>query len=503
MLFNSLDFLIFFPIVVLLYWVIPRKIRYIWLLLASYYFYMNWNARYALLIGISTVITYLCGLGIEFVGNREEKLGGKTKSLQKAVIGAGFISNLSILFFYKYFDFFLENVNRILGALEIELISKPFDVVLPVGISFYTFQALGYIIDVYRKDVKAEKNPLKYALFVSFFPQLVAGPIERSKNLLKQISGIPERRITPFHEVWNGLTIMAYGLFLKMVIADRITIFVDKIFAQYYFYGTIELGLAVVCFAIQVYCDFSSYSLMAVGAAKVLGFQLMENFNTPFFSRSIKELWRRWHISLSTWFKDYLYIPLGGSRCSRVRKYFNLLVTFLVSGLWHGASWNYVIWGGLNGAYQVVGDMTLPWRKKLCELLHIKRECDSYKLWQMLVTFSLFCFSLIFFRAATGTEALGYMQRLFTKWNPWVLFDGSLYGLGLSQLEWKIFVLAVVVLLVVDLIRYNKGLQFDEYLAGQNVVFRCLILILLVLAVFVYGQYGMQYGASQFIYFQF
>lgn len=503
MLFNSIDFMIFFPIVVLLYWVMPRKIRYIWLLLASYYFYMNWNAKYALLIGISTVITYLCGLGIEAVGSREDKFGNKVKHFQKLMIAAGFISNLSILFFYKYFDFFLENVNRILGAFGQEAVSKPFDVVLPVGISFYTFQALGYIIDVYRGDVKAEKNPFKYALFVSFFPQLVAGPIERSKNLLEQIREIPNQRITPFHEVWNGLVVMVYGLFLKMVIADRICLFVDEVFQKYYFFGTVELILAAACFAVQVYCDFSSYSLVAVGAAQVMGFELMENFNTPFFSRSIKEFWRRWHVSLSTWFKDYLYIPLGGSRCSAVRKYFNLMVTFVVSGLWHGASWNYVVWGGLNGAYQVVGDITLPWRRKLYKFLHIDMECDSYKLWQTFVTFLLFSFSLIFFRTATWTEAIGYVQRLFTKWNPWVLFDGSLYELGLSQLEWKIFVLSVIVLFLVDLIRYRKGMRIDAYLAGQNVVFRGLVVILLILAIFVYGQYGMQYGANQFIYFQF
>lgn len=502
MLFNSIDFLIFFPIVVLLYWVIPRKVRYIWLLLASYYFYMNWNAKYALLLGLSTVVTYLCGLGIEAVNN-EEKFGDKIRRYQKLIIGAGFAINLGILFFFKYFDFFLANVNRVLGVLGVQMISKPFDVVLPVGISFYTFQALGYIIDVYRGDVKAEKNLLKYALFVSFFPQLVAGPIERSKNLLEQIRESPERKVTPFNEVMNGLVVMVYGLFLKMVIADRISIFVDEVFERTFIYGSVELILALVCFAIQIYCDFGSYSLVAIGSAQIMGFDLMENFNTPFFARSIKELWRRWHISLSTWFKDYLYIPLGGSRCSTVRKYFNLMVTFVVSGLWHGASWNYVVWGGLNGAYQVMGDITLPWRKKMFKLLHIDTECDSYKLWQIFVTFSLFCFSLIFFRASTMSDAFNYMERLFTKWNPWVLFDGSLYEMGLNQLEWKIFIVATVVLFLVDLIHYRKGLRIDEYLAEQNVAFRGIVMLLLIVALFVYGQYGLQFGANQFIYFQF
>lgn len=500
MLFNSVEFLVFFPIVVLLYWVIPKKIRYIWLLVASYYFYMCWNAEYALLIGISTLITYLCGLMVDFLGKRE----GRGAALsQKLVIGAGFASNLAILFFYKYFDFFLENTNRLLGQMGLKTIESSFSVLLPVGISFYTFQALGYIVDVYRGEIRAEKNPLKYALFVSFFPQLVAGPIERSKNLLEQIRDIPERKTLEYHRIVNGLIMMLYGFFLKMVIADRIALLVDYIFKRYYMLGTVELLVGAVGFSIQIYCDFGSYSLIAIGAAQVMGFTLMENFNTPYFAVSIKDFWRRWHISLSTWFRDYLYIPMGGSRCGRLRKYFNVMVTFLVSGLWHGAEWSFVIWGGLHGFYQVVGDLLLPLRKKLVKVFEIKTECASYRLLQMMVTFGLTTFAWIFFRADSFGQAATYIQRIFTRADFAVLFNGSIYELGLEQFEANVLIVSLVILLLVDLVRYRKNQRLDVFLQGQNLWFRWFVCIILFVMVWVYGVYGPVYDASQFIYFQF
>lgn len=374
---------------------------------------------------------------------------------------------------------------------------------LPVGISFYTFQALGYIIDVYRGEIKAERNLFRYALFVSFFPQLVAGPIERSKNLLEQIRKIPSRKNVSFENVVNGFTMILYGLFLKMVLADRISILVNTVFGQVFMYGTIELVIGAIGFAIQIYCDFGSYSLIAIGTAQVMGFELMENFNTPYFAHSIKDFWRRWHISLSSWLRDYLYIPLGGNRHGKIRKYINIMVTFLMSGLWHGASWNYVIWGGLHGIYQVIGEMTNPLRGKIQNILKINTTCDSYRLWQVGSTFFLTTFAWIFFRADSLKDALYYISRMVTKWNPWVMFDGGIYELGLNQVEWQIFIIAVVVLLMVDLVRYRRGKRIDIYLAEQNIVFRYVILLLLCLAIFVWGEYGLDFAENQFIYFQF
>lgn len=343
MLFNSFNFMFFFPLVVLVYFVIPKRGRYIWLLFSSYIFYMGWNPKYALLIAFSTVITYFGGILLERFNDQADE---KARSRKKGILVATIFINIGILIYFKYFDFILQNINLLLESCGVTAFNKGFDIILPVGISFYTFQALGYIIDVYRGEIKAEKNILRYSLFVSFFPQLVAGPIERSKNLLRQIDNVENIGIWNYSRIKNGLILMLWGFFLKMVIADRAAILVDNVYDAYWMYGSIELILATVLFAIQIYCDFSSYSLIAIGAAKVMGFELMENFNTPYFSCSVKEFWSRWHISLSTWFRDYLYIPLGGNRCSKKKKYRNLMITFLVSGLWHGASWNYIFWGG-------------------------------------------------------------------------------------------------------------------------------------------------------------
>ena len=239
----------------------------------------------------------------------------------------------------------MSNVNAMLAQFNFELIQPAFDVVLPVGISFYTFQALSYTVDVYRKDIYAEKNILKYALFVSFFPQLVAGPIERSKNLLIQFN---KEHHFDYNRVKNGLLLMLWGFFMKLVIADRVAMVVDQVYNNYTQYAGFEIAIATVFFAIQIYCDFGSYSNIAIGAAQVMGFTLMENFRQPYFSKSVAEFWRRWHISLSSWFRDYLYIPLGGNRKGKVLKYINLMIVFLTSGLWHGASWHFVVWGGLE-----------------------------------------------------------------------------------------------------------------------------------------------------------
>ena len=301
MLFNSINFLAFFPVVTLIYFIVPRKVRYIWLLAASYYFYMCWNVKYALLLLTSTAVTWLCGFWVH---------SAKKPGWKKLALATCLCVNLGILFFFKYFDFFLLNCNRVLSVLHLQLLEKSFDVLLPVGISFYTFQALGYTIDVYRGKVEPEKNILRYALFVSFFPQLVAGPIERSESLLGQMRGLEKKKLWNYGNVVSGLTLMVWGLFVKMVIADRVAILVDHVFGNYYLYGTVALVAGALGFAIQIYCDFMGYSTIAIGAARVMGFQLMENFDTPYFARSVSEFWKRWHISLSTWFRDYVYIPL-------------------------------------------------------------------------------------------------------------------------------------------------------------------------------------------------
>ena len=494
MLFNSINFLIFFPVVTLIYAIVPKRIRCFWLLIASYYFYMCWNARYAILIAISTFITYAAGLLTEKLESRLAK---------KWVVIGGFAVNLGILFFFKYFEFALNNVNKLLVHFSIQTIQNPFDILLPVGISFYTFQALGYMVDVYRGDCKAERNLLQYALFVSFFPQLVAGPIERSKNLIQQIQETGKKNLMSPEKMTQGFIMMLWGLFMKMVIADRVALFVNGVFEQTFAIGTVEAVLGAFAFAIQIYCDFGGYSAIAIGAAKVMGFDLMENFNTPYFATSIADFWRRWHISLSTWFRDYLYIPLGGNRGSRVRKYWNLMITFLFSGLWHGAAWTYVAWGMLHGLYRVVGDVLRPVRRKILDMLKVRTDVFSFRLGQIVCTFTLTSFAWIFFRAESIDRAIMYIRNLFMRWNPWVLFDESIYSYGLDRREAGILFAAVILLVIVDLVRYLKGLNFGEALCRQNLIFRWMVMITLVVAVIVYGVYGIDFDSSQFIYFVF
>ena len=494
MLFNSFQFLIFFPVVTLVYFIIPRKVRYIWLLLASYYFYMCWNVKYVVLIAASTLITWICGL-----------LLGRTAKvwLRKLIVAGGVLSNLLILFFFKYFDFFLDNINGLLKLLRVTAVDNPFSFLLPVGISFYTFQALGYLIDVCRGDTEPEKNPLRYALFVSFFPQLVAGPVERSGRLLKQLRDVDKMKLWNYDRMASGFAMMVWGLFQKMVIADRLSIFVDTVFANVYACGTVETVLGAVGFSLQIYCDFAGYSSVAVGAARIMGFELMENFNAPYFAASIADFWHRWHISLSTWFRDYVYIPLGGNRRGKGKKYRNLLVTFLASGLWHGANWTYVVWGGLHGLYQIVGDIGKPVREKLNEKGKVKTEAASYRLGQVAVTFCLTALAWVFFRATTLQDALYYLRRMFTGWNPWVLFDQSLYGWGLDVVEFHILAVALVVLFLVDFVKYKKQEDIGNFLQKQNLWFTWGVLIFLVISILVYGEYGINFDSKQFIYFAF
>lgn len=341
MLFNSTDFLIFFPIAAIGYYMIPHRVRYLWLLICSYYFYMCWNPVYVLLILFSTIITWVSGILLEFVKRRNMQ-EHKRRIYKNMCVIFSFTLNLCVLGYFKYANFFIDTINYVFKQLHIVYHAPSVDILLPVGISFYTFQALSYTMDVYRNEIKAEKNILRYALFVSFFPQLVAGPIERSKSLLCQLN---EKHKISFEKIRSGFMLMLWGYFLKMVIADRIAIVVDVIYGDYTEYNGWYLIVASILFAVQIYCDFAGYSTIALGAGEIMGFSLTDNFNAPYFSQSVAEFWRRWHISLSSWFRDYLYIPLGGNRKGKTRKYFNLMIVFLCSGLWHGAHWNYVAWG--------------------------------------------------------------------------------------------------------------------------------------------------------------
>lgn len=498
MLFNSYQFLIFFPIVVLIYWAIPLRFRYIWLLAASYYFYMCWNAKYALLLLFSTAVTYASGIIINKIKSLEIEEGKRTRYM-KLCVAFSFVVNIGVLAWFKYFNFIFENVQKVFAHIGIALSSPAFDIVLPVGISFYIFQALSYTVDVYRGDIYAEKNFLKYALFVSFFPQLVAGPIERSKNLLKQVA---EPHRFDYEKCREGFLLMLWGFFLKLVIADRAAIIVNTVYNDYGSYPGMYLVVATVLFAFQIYCDFAGYSTIAMGAAKIMGFELMENFDCPYFAKSVSEFWRRWHISLSSWFRDYLYIPLGGNRKGTARKYFNMMIVFLTSGMWHGAQWSFIVWGGINGLYQIIGERLMPVRNKLNKLLRLKRESFGHKLFKVVTTFVLIDFAWIFFRANRFTDAFGIIKSMFSVRNWWVLFDDSLFTLGLDWKNFVLLILAILILLVSDIFKY-KGIKVRRVIMRQELWLRWSLYIAAIAGILVFGIWGPGYDASAFIYFQF
>ncbi|WP_026653830.1 MBOAT family O-acyltransferase [Butyrivibrio proteoclasticus] len=490
MLFNSTSFLLFFPIVTIIYFLLPSKGRTLWLLAASYYFYMSWNVKYAVLILTSTVITYVSGILIE-------RFRDKSLVIVRSSFVLCLLSNLSILFVFKYLNFAI-------STLHLSL--KPLSLLLPVGISFYTFQALGYVIDVYRGTTTAEKNFVKYALFVSFYPQLVAGPIERSTNLLNQISVVPDktrRELLNYQRICEGLSLMLWGMFMKLAIADRIGTLVDTIFDNYYRHGRCALIIGAVGFGIQIYCDFGSYSAIAIGSAKVMGFSLMDNFKAPYFATSITDFWRRWHVSLSIWFRDYLYIPLGGNRKGTIRKMINLLITFLVSGLWHGAAWTFVLWGLLHGIYHVIESLLKPVWRKICSRFDVNTNNFGYRFSKIAITFVLVDFAWIFFRTKTVGEAFYYIKRMVMIPDYWMVSGDALYSLGLSSRQFHLLILSLLLLLFVDLIYQKKKLRFDEWIFTQWTPFRVVFLALLLMWVIVFGSYGPGFSSRQFIYFQF
>lgn len=498
MLFNSIDFLLFFPAVLIMYYILPKRIKMYWLLIASYYFYMCWNAKYAVLIFISTVITYTSGYFLEKCRTIEGD-AKRRNTFRKSIVAVSLISNLGILFGFKYLNFSIDLLSSLCSQFHIVLSIPQFDIILPVGISFYTFQALSYTIDVYRGDISAEKNFFKYALFVSFFPQLVAGPIERSKNLLSQLSEPKRFNYENFRE---GILLMLWGYFLKIVLADRIALFVDTVYGDINTYPGLYLVIATIMFAIQIYGDFAGYSTIAVGSAKILGIDLMENFKAPYFAESIAGFWRNWHISLTSWFKDYLYIPLGGSRKGKARKYINKMIVFLVSGLWHGANLTYVVWGGLNGLLQVIGEILQPVRDRAVCILGLNRESLGHRLIKILATFAMVDVTWVFFRAKTLAEALNVFKLSFGVHNPWILFDGSLYACGLDIKNFRLVIVSVVILVVADFCKL-KGIKIRQIILKQDWWFRILFYATAIVMILLFGKWGPSFDKANFIYFQF
>ena len=500
MLFNSFQFLVFFPAVLMVYFFVPPKARCLCLLVASYLFYMGWNAKYALLLAASTLTTYIGGL---VISKLQEKCRNDNRRKMKLVLVITIAINLGILVCFKYANFVLETINTLFRSMSYQVEFPALDLLLPVGISFYTFQSIGYIADVYRNKVEVERNFLRYALFISFFPQLVAGPIERSSNLLPQLKRLDTIKLWDFQRIQSGFLFMLGGYLMKMLIADRAAIIVDYIFGDYQLFSGTAFILAIILFGAQIYCDFAGYSLIAIGTAQVMGIQLMENFHAPFLSRNTRDYWNRWHISLSTWFVDYLYIPLGGNRGGKRKKYRNLLIIFALSGLWHGAAWNYVLWGITQGLFRIVGEITAPGRKRVRQILQINEKSKLLFALQVLGTDVLVVLGYIAFRSRSMDQIRFISHEIFT--NPLqvtgLITENGLW-LGIRMKEVLLLALLILLLFVFDYMK-DRGWSFTAWFENRPWFIRAGFFFMGILALLVFGIYGPGYDATTFIYFQF
>lgn len=471
MLFNSIEFVFFLPIVIIAYFLLPHKIRWVLLLAASYFFYMSWKVEYIFLIVLSTLIDYICGVLMEKRPDKKSRLPFLILSL---------CSNLGLLFFFKYFDFASENLNMLFDKLEIGRDIPLMELLLPVGISFYTFQTLSYSIDVFLGQQKAEKHLGYFALYVSFFPQLVAGPIERFSRLAPQLIA---KHDFSYGNLVNGLRLVLYGLFIKMVVADNLAGIVDRIYAAPADYSSLDILTAMFFYSFQIYCDFYGYSIIAIGSAQIMGVKIMDNFKTPYLAKNISEFWQRWHISLSTWFRDYLYLPLGGNRVKTLKWIFNIFTVFVVSGVWHGANWTFLIWGALFGMIYLIEKGVNKW-------FNLQKEYKSFSFGHLFLaakTFVLVTFIWVFFRSQSFNEAI----HIFT-----LLFTGSEQiheSLIVPNYVWFWF----VVFIVSDVLLYNK--RFDTWIGRKPIIGRWLIYGVFIFSIIVYA------GVDNFpfIYFQF
>ena len=484
--FNSLGYILLLPCAALGYRALTGRAKNVLLLVISYAFYMCWQPKYALLLLFITCLSYFAARAVD----NTERAGARKLRLALFVI-AGFMP----LFIYKYFNFFCGLIVSAIASAGLKLSLGALDLALPIGISFFSFQAVGYVIDVYRKKTPVEKDPLTYALFISFFPQLSAGPIGRAPQLMPQFR---EHRNADWQDVHEGLILFAWGLFKKMVIADQLAIIVNAAFDSPASCSSLQLCIAAICFSVQIYCDFSGYSDMAIGSARFFGIHLMRNFDSPYLSRSVKDFWRRWHISLSSWFRDYLYFPLGGSRKGYWITLLNVMIVFTVSGLWHGAAMTFVVWGALNGLFQVIGTLLSKQRMKLRKLLHISEDAPLLVLLQTAGTFVLMTVAWTFFRANSLYDALFILKRIALGFIGRSPLPFELQSLSLC-IPMIIVVIFSIVLLTYTSIR--RETVSKKLLA--SIPLRTCVLFALAAAILIFGSYGGGYDPQDFVYFKF
>jgi len=479
MLFNSLEFLAFFPVVTALYFLAPHRVRWLLLLAASCVFYAAFIPKYLFILAFLILVDYVAGRAIEHAEGPR----------RRAFLVLSLAANLGLLGFFKYINFVDANLNGLFSLLGLAWVIPHLDIILPIGLSFHTFQSMSYTIEVYRGRVAAERHLGIYALYVMFYPQLVAGPIERPYNLLHQFR---EEHTWDWDRVADGLKLMTWGFFKKVVIADRLALYVNQIYNDPTGHTGWPLIVATYFFAFQIYCDFSGYTDIAIGAAQVMGFRLMDNFNRPYFSKSIAEFWRRWHISLSSWFRDYLYIPLGGSRVPLHRWQVNILIVFILSGLWHGANWTFLAWGALHGTYIVIGAATAAWRRRFYAAELMQRVKWSHRWIHAFITFHLVLIAWVFFRANSMTDAQFVITHALS---------------GLTRVGFRAAVMTDYFLVSVVMIAIMEGVhlierhkQMRRFLDDKPIAVRWAFYYALLLLI---ANFGMFHSPLEFIYFQF
>lgn len=488
MLFNSLPFVFFFTVVTSVYFLIPHKFRWFLLLLASCFFYMFFKPEYILILAFTIAVDYCAGILIENQADSKKR---------KRYLVMSLIANIGVLAVFKYFNFFNANITGIALLLGYKNPIPFLSIALPIGLSFHTFQAISYTIEVYRGSQKAERHFGIYALYVMFYPQLVAGPIERPQNMLHQFH---EQKYFNYNNAVTGLRLMLWGLFKKTVIADRLALFTDPVFNNPGSHSALTIMFAAIFFSFEAYCDFSGYSDIAIGSARFMGFKLMNNFNRPYSSKSVAEFWHRWHISLSTWFRDYLYIPMGGNRVSPPRRLLNLFIVFLVCGLWHGANWNYIVWGAVHGFYMVFAELTFKIRNQIKVGIGLNKLKKLDNTIQILITFSLVTIAQIFFRAPTVADAINMIRQL-----PFAIAEGvdillaktHMVQLPVSNARFFMCIVVIGVLEAVHIVQNRGGI--NALIQKQPRYIRWFAYYTFLFAVIYLGVFHNR----QFIYFQF
>lgn len=473
MTFLSLEFYLLVAVMLLGYYVIPLKFRWFVLLVGSMAFYYLSTGLTIIALLVTIVVSYAFSILI-YAGKRKF-----SDNVLKIVLGVSILVTLLPLILTKQNGLIIDTSNWI----------------VPLGLAFYSLQIVAYLVDIYKGKIKPRRNILKYALFISFFPQIIQGPIPRCDQLSKTLYG---NKFDP-DKITKGFIRILWGWFLKLVIADKAAIVVNTVFNDTAKFGGMFIWVAAILYCIQLYADFSGCVCIAQGVSGLFGIEMAENFNHPFFSRTIKEFWTRWHISLSSWLRDYIYFPLGGSRKGQFRRAINLLITFIVSGIWHGNGLHYVVWGVMNAVYQIVGDITGPWRIKLCEMMGIDKDCFGRRFVQILMTDFFFILSVVIFRAGSVPKGIEMLKSMFTVFNPWVLFNGNLFMLGMDGMDGVVLFIAVMIWVSVSYME-EKKIVVRDVIVRQPMLCRWTLYLVLIVVIMLFGTYGYGFNAEEFIY---